>query len=728
MKKLNIFVCENFSQEYQKIVYNERFEDVVIKPYPCMCEDSRKKAKTVMLLQESTTKNNEGLVLCSNHCEVINLIPEDSSLIIKTSKFCFSHLANEQLVNYIHEKGGYVIGLGWLNNWRERIEKAGFDRDSARIHYKSFCKELVFFDAGIGVNVEKNLNEVSQFLELPYFIIPFELEYFQIFISSAVYKWRLHQNHQEDTDAIAKLQSRCAEYSFILDLIGRISSYTTKQDAIEKIEEIFVKVLGAQKFEYWDSISENNNGSDHWKELFLKAEDIFLLLKEENKFYITIQQNSKVYGTLEIGDFLFPEYIEKYLSFAIEITKICGLVLSNIGHYEELVKAKERSEVASSAKSQFLANMSHEIRTPINGVVGMLQVLETTELTKDQAEYIKVTKGSTDSLLKVINDILDYSKIEAGKLELEKLTFNLRDLTQELLILFKLATQSKGLIFDVHIEENVPDSLVGDAFRLRQILLNLIGNAIKFTHKGRIDIGIREIKNLAKKEIKLEFTVKDTGIGIPEDRVNSLFNSFNQADSSTTRQYGGTGLGLSICKGIVERMQGEVWVESKEGVGTDFHFTCVFGYCVEEDYTSPKTDPTTGDDTKEVGLKLLIVEDDAISRMVVEKFASIKGWLVILAENGKEAIDAYRDNCFDAILMDVQIPILDGYKATGVIRLLEKQRGTYTPIIAMTAHALKSDRQKCLEAGMDDYISKPIDAKVFHAVIEKWAVRKSNDY
>lgn len=400
-----------------------------------------------------------------------------------------------------------------------------------------------------------------------------------------------------------------------------------------------------------------------------------------------------------------------YIGYCLDIT-----VLKNVE--KDLRIAMESADAANTAKSQFLSNMSHEIRTPMNGFMGMLQLLQTTELTDEQREFVKIASTSANSLLVLVNDILDYSKIEAGKLELEKSNFHLENLINEVLALYKITANNAGLRLETVIDRNVPVNFIGDPFRLKQIILNLMGNAIKFTEKGIVTLLVKPCIQQDGKDILLEFEVRDTGIGIPNDKVHCLFERFSQADNSNTRMYGGTGLGLAICKGLVKKMGGEIWVESIEGQGSSFYFTCVL-----ENAVGPleyKKLPIDKNSEPQMAINILIAEDDKVSRTIAEMVAKKTGWQVTLAENGAEAVAIFKRKKFDIIIMDVQMPLMNGYETTAIIRTLESLDGTYTPIIAMTSFALTGDREKCLEAGMDDYLSKPLILDDFYQMILKW--------
>jgi PAS domain S-box-containing protein len=409
---------------------------------------------------------------------------------------------------------------------------------------------------------------------------------------------------------------------------------------------------------------------------------------------------------------------------------------------EELRAAKEAAEAATRAKSEFLANMSHEIRTPLNGIFGTIELLQDTDLSAEQREYVSLAKASADSLLGMINDLLDTAKIEAGKLELETVAFSLRELVGNTLKVLSARAQAKGLALTHQVADDVPDLLHGDPTRLRQVILNLLDNGIKFTSQGAVAVAVEllrieetqqpassnpqsAIRNPQSRDLcHLQFAVKDTGIGIAPDKQARIFEAFAQADSSMTRQYGGTGLGLSIALRLVHLMGGRLSVASEPGKGSVFSFTAAFRLSPEPAKRVVPAPTQAPGPPAEAGpaarpLRILIGEDNAVNQRLMRDIMRRLGHDAVVVDNGEKVLAELESRSYDVLLLDVQMPLLDGLQTTAVIREREKASGGQIPIVALTAHAMPGYRDVCLKAGMNDYVSKPFRIQHIKDVLKR---------
>lgn len=605
-----------------------------------------------------------------------------NSLTFKFTDFIYTVNEDRGLWYYVHMIYSFsLVILGILILFQNVFKQ-----------HKIYRKQAVLVLVGASLPFISNVLFVTGVIKLNYFdLTPITMLAAGLMFFYSLFKYKLF-----DLKPIAKDVIFEGIHDLIMVIDDQKRLVDANKAAIDILDSTLKSKIGVninQVLSSWPIILENINNPDF----------------SNGKINLILNGSARIY------DMRISYLYDKKLNNAGGIVIFRDItILENA--FSDLERSREAALQANNAKSEFLATMSHEIRTPISSIIGASELMDLDASVETQKEYINIIKNSADSLLALINNILDFSKIEAGKTELEFVNFNLRELLETIINTFTFKLKEKEISLKLNFNENVPDLIYCDQTKLKQILLNLLSNAIKFTHEGNIEVNVSFIE-VSKVSSTLNIQVNDTGIGIPEDKLDRLFKTFTQVDTSTTRKYGGTGLGLSIVQKLVDLLNGRIEVESTENKGSCFSLSlplCIPIQKTELNYKQKKVLPLTSRK-----LKILLAEDNDINAELITRMIKKNGWSVICATNGLEVLELYEKHTFDLVFMDIQMPHMDGYETTMRIREYEKKTNKRTPIIALTANALNEDREKCTAVGMDEFITKPIRSSTLYAAIEK---------
>jgi len=720
--KIVLVACEYLQREIATVLAAGDFQDVALRCFPAHCKANRRDSSFDFgSFIQRVGRAEEQLVLIGGAClkEHAPVLKSSSLAEVLVLDDCMGALISKSLLQSYWDARAYLLTPGWLKNWQTHLKAWGFEQDLARHFFHESTEKLILLDTGVGNDSPTQLRALADFLDLPCESVPIGLDYLELFLTRPIFSRRLEIQKADSDRAIQESYQKSADYAMSYDLIADVAEVHNEQLAWQKIVDLFSMLMAPSIIEFLPKDQPQPEAPAG--RIAPDFPDHFCWTASGEGFWLKITHGDLLLGHLLIDGLKFPERKGHYVSLAVNISKVCGLSIYNARVYSELQRSRDLVCAADIAKSEFLANMSHEIRTPFNGIMGALQLVQMSPLDQEQSELIDICLESANRLLTLLNDILDLSKIESGKIALCEDEVDLKYLIHSLISLFKNTAEKKGIHLKSFIDDKLPSYLVGDETRIRQVLFNILGNALKFTEAGEVCISLHHLaQRVQDSQSYILITVEDTGIGIPEEMLDSIFLPFIQADGSHTRKYGGTGLGLTIVRKLVGLMGGSICIDSDVASGTTFYITLLLKPAASSEVicsASARLPQSQG------GFDILVADDDAMSRTVLERLFKKLNHTCLSVDSGAKCLEALESAHFDVIFMDIQMPEIDGLQATRAIRTSGKPYASI-PIIALTAHAMQGDRDRFIALGMDDYLAKPVDLEDIKRALEGVRARK----